>query len=174
MKIFYLPSLIYSSTPIVLPVVIGTRDESVVLVFYERVFWSKGRCCPGYYISSVYAEAWFQSNFYHWWWNVSQNRRHSLSFPEDTSQSGLTSDNEEKFLSFVVLVIKVKGQPQLFRDTQVLKGIVRGMVAAEMGLVWEGSVFLIPWVIYPLLPTTLSLLHPVWKLALVSLFCLSL
>lgn len=66
------------------------------------------------------------------------------AFPEGTIQSGLTSDNEEKFLSFVVLVIKVKGQTQLFRDTQVLKGIVRGMVAAEMGLVWEGSVFLIP------------------------------
>lgn len=66
------------------------------------------------------------------------------AFPEDTIPSGLASDNEEKFLSFVVLVIKVKGQPQLFRDTQVLRGIVRGMVAAEMGLVWEGSGFLIP------------------------------
>lgn len=66
------------------------------------------------------------------------------AFPEDTIQSGLASDNKEKFLSFVVLVIKVRGQPQLFRNTQALRGIVRGMVAAEMGLVWEGSGFLIP------------------------------
>lgn len=64
----------------------------------------------------------------------------------------------------------MKGQPQLFRNTQVLKGIVRAMMAAELDLVWEDSVWLIPWVICSLLPTTLSFLPPVWNLVLVSLF----
>lgn len=72
-------------------------------------------------------------------------RRHGLCFPRGSIiQSVLTTNNEEIFLSFVVVVIKVKGQPQLFKNTQVLKGIVRGMAAAELGLVWEGSVLLIP------------------------------
>lgn len=76
-------------------------------------------------------------------------------------QSGPTSHNEEIFLSFVVLVMKVNSQPQLFGNTQVLKGIVPGTVAAELGLVWEGSVLLIPRVTYPVLATTLSFLPPV-------------
>ena len=38
----------------------------------------------------------------------------------------------------------MKGQPQLFRSTQVLKGIVRATVAAELDLVWEDSMLLIP------------------------------
>lgn len=72
-------------------------------------------------------------------------KRCGLCFPRGyIIQSGLTSNNEEIFLSFVALVIKVKSQPQLFKNTQVLKGIVRGMAAAELGLVWEGSVLLIP------------------------------
>lgn len=88
-------------------------------------------------------------------------RRHGLCFPRGyIIQSGLTSNNEEIFLSFVALVIKVKSQPQLFKNTQVLKGIVRGMAAAELGLVWEGSVLLIPSLI-PFLATTLSFLPPV-------------
>ena len=66
----------------------------------------------------------------------------------------------------------MKGQPQLFRNAQVLVRIVRAMMAAELDSVWEDVVLLIPWVMCSLLPTTLSFLAPVWNLVLVSLFSL--